>query len=313
VTLTEGHAALHGAIVGNRLRVTLDDRLAERVLGARLRPAHPALVWDVAIGHSTLVTRRVIANLFYRGLVLHRAPVVGDTLRTSTEVVALRQTSRRPDRPPRGLAVLRVVTVDQEDRPVLDFWRCPMLPLRDRDLETGRADDVERFPAALDGERLAASVRGWRMDAFRAVAPGPHFEEVAEGTVWDIDGGDVVSCAPELSRLTLNIAVAHHDAGATGSGMRLVYGGHTIGVALAEACRALPALLTVVGWHGCDHTGPVHDLSPTPDGRSLVSAGADRTERVWDLATKKERPRPGGPSPRSPRPSRRRRPRPAGS
>src|SRR5579871_6837718 len=91
LTLTAGHAAMHQAIVGDRLRLGLDARLTEKVLGASGLLAHPALVWDVAIGQSTLVTRRVIANLFYRGLVFHRAPVIGDTLQTVTEVVALRQ------------------------------------------------------------------------------------------------------------------------------------------------------------------------------------------------------------------------------
>ena len=41
--------------------------------------------------------------------------------------------------------------------------------------------------------------------------------------------GDVVSSAPELARLTLNIAATHHDSRV--GGRRLVYGGHTIGLA----------------------------------------------------------------------------------
>jgi acyl dehydratase len=45
----------------------------------------------------------------------------------------------------------------------------------------------------------------------------------------------------------------------TPSGKRLVYGGHTIGLALAQLTRALPSLLTVVAWHDCDHLGPVHE------------------------------------------------------
>ena len=71
-------------------------------------------------------------------------------------------------------------------------------------------------------------------------------------------GGDVVSGAPELARLTLNMAMAHHDAQAAG-GKRLVYGGHTVGLALAQAARSLPSLVTVAAWHGCDHLGPVHE------------------------------------------------------
>ena len=87
LTLTEGHAALHQAILGDRLRLALDADLSERVIGAGRRLAHPLLVCDIAIGQSTLATQRVIANLFYRRLVLLRAPEIGDTLRTSTEIV----------------------------------------------------------------------------------------------------------------------------------------------------------------------------------------------------------------------------------
>jgi acyl dehydratase len=38
-----------------------------------------------------------------------------------------------------------------------------------------------------------------------------------------------------------------------------VYGGHTIGLALAQASRLLPNLVTVLGWLSCDHTGPVYE------------------------------------------------------
>ena len=38
-----------------------------------------------------------------------------------------------------------------------------------------------------------------------------------------------------------------------------MYGGHTIGLALAQASRLLPNLVTVLGWESCDHTGPVHE------------------------------------------------------
>ena len=103
LTLTEGVAAAHGAIVGDRMRLALDAELSRRVLGSAL--AHPALVWDVANGQSTLFTQRVIANLFYRGFMFRRAPSIGDTLYTKTEVVALQAEPGAPgprrDRPRR--------------------------------------------------------------------------------------------------------------------------------------------------------------------------------------------------------------------
>ncbi len=287
VTLTEGLAAVHQAILGDRLRLALDRPLAQQVIGGDAPLAHPALVWDVAIGQSTGITQRVIANLFYRGFAFHRAPLIGDTLRTSTEVVALRQTTPKPDRAATGLAALRIRTLDQEARPVLDFWRCAMLPLRDPDGRTGHADSFDAIPEQLDRSLLRLATRDWRLERL-APAAGAAPEQLREGARWSVEGGDVVSAAPELARLSLNVAAVHHDATRQTSGRRLVYGGHTIGLAAAQASRALPGLATIVGWHGCDHLAPVYEgdtlhselalegVEPLPGGGAL----ADLRSRV---------------------------------
>jgi acyl dehydratase len=263
VTLTTGHAAAHQAIIGDRLRLPLDAGLAEAVAG-EAPLAHPALVWDLAIGQSTVATRHVRANLFYRGFVFRRFPVIGDTLHTTTEVVGLRQNQARPGRAPTGLVVLRVRTVDQASRSVLDFWRCAMLPLGDPDRNTGHRDDIDQVGMRPEPADFAAAVAGWRLQAFRGRIRGNHFADLEVGRSWRMVGADLVSSAPELARLTLNIAIVHHDEISAG-GRRLAYGGHTIGLALAQVSRALPNIVTVAGWDGCDHTGPVHE------GDTLIS------------------------------------------
>jgi acyl dehydratase len=255
VTLTSGMAAVHQAIVGDRLRLALDSGLASQVLGSAALLAHPALVWDVAIGQSTLLTGRVIANLFYRGLALRRFPVIGDTLATTTEVVARRQTSSRPDRPASGLAVLRVCTTDQEGRSVLDFWRCAMLPLRDPEGRTEARDSFESIPSELDPVALRSPISSWLLQALPD--SGMPIGQLRVGTSWVCDVGDVVTGAPELARLTLNVAAVHHDRRSQAAGRRLVYGGHTIGLAAAQATRLLPEIVTIVGWHSCEHLAPV--------------------------------------------------------
>src|SRR6201997_5092189 len=143
MTLTPGVAAVHQAILGDRLRLPLDAHLSYAVTGATSALAHPGLVCDVAIGQSTLVTRHVKANLFYRGLVFHRFPVIGDTLFTRAEVVGLRQNSLKPGRAATGMAALRMTTIDQLGQLVLDFYRCAMLPL-------SANADPHRVPAADD-------------------------------------------------------------------------------------------------------------------------------------------------------------------
>jgi acyl dehydratase len=271
LTLTSGLAAQHMAILGDRCRLALDADLCRRVLGGEGTLANPGLVCDIAIGQSTLLTQRVIGNLFYRGLAFRRHPRLGDTLRTSTEVVALRRNRPRPGRAETGLAALRITTRDQCDRPVLDFWRCAMLPTRDASREMPRDDLglVGGVPAADPG----SAIGGWDLALFRSLVPGPHFEDLVPFDHLEPSGGDVVSAAPELARLTLNVAAAHHDETATAAGRRLVYGGHTIGIAAAHLTRALPSMITIAGWHSCDHLGPVYE------GDTLHTALAlERTE-----------------------------------
>jgi len=260
MTLSSGLAAAHQAIVGDRLRLALDTELCAAVTGSPGPLAHPALVCDVAIGQSTLATQRVKANLFYRGLVFHRFPVIGDSLYTRTEVVALRANSAKPGRAPTGLAALRIITVDQADRPVLDFYRCAMLPASPgwtpgADGSGVPADDLSTIGADVPGPATDPTA-SWDAEAFRSKVPGPYFDPGLAGAVLR-STGDVVSGAPELARLTLNIAATHHDSRV--GGRRLVYGGHTIGLALAQAGRLLPNLVTVLGWQSCDHIGPVHE------------------------------------------------------
>jgi acyl dehydratase len=88
--------------------------------------------------------------------------------------------------------------------------------------------------------------------------------------VWELNAGDLVSSAPQLARLTLNLAHVHHDRFSQPSG-RLVYGGHTIGLALAQVSKTLPQLVTIAGWHGCDHTGPVREGDTVSSRIEVVS------------------------------------------
>jgi acyl dehydratase len=256
MTLTPGLAAVHQSILGDRLRLPLDAELSAAVTRLPAPLAHPGLVCDVAIGQSTLATQHVKANLFYRGLTFFRFPAIGDTLFTRTEIVGLKKNSAKPGRAPTGLMALRITTIDQADRLILDFYRCAMLPLSaDADPDgSNHADDLSTVGADLPEPPSAAA--DWNGDAFRQRVTGPHFEPGLAGQVLH-SSADVVTSAPELARLTLNIAGVHHDSRL--GGRRLVYGGHTIGLALAQASKLLPNLATVLGWQSCDHTGPVYE------------------------------------------------------
>jgi citrate lyase beta subunit/acyl dehydratase len=251
VTVNAGHAALHQAVIGDRLRLALDASLAQAVTGRSGALAHPMLICDIAIGQSTAPSGRVLGNLFYRGLGCH--PVhVGATIRTRTEVVARRDVSGG-----RGIAALRVTSTDESGAPILDFWRCPLLPSSPGSRPAGESDDLDMVGIPADPRAYAP--RSWTLAPMREMPLGPLFSDLNVGDCFEIEAGETVTSAPELARLSLNLAMTHSDARASVYGERLVYGGHVIGIAAGQLTRALPDLATILVWHSCDHLAPTFE------------------------------------------------------
>ena len=157
--------------LGDRLRLPLDAASVDTRSPVR-RPRSPirGLVCDVAIGQTTLATQRVKANLFYRGLVFHRFPIIGDTLFTRTEVVGLKQNSAKAGRAPTGLAALRMTTIDQ-----IGQAGARLLPLRHAAAARRRRRHRPRRRHVGDRDGLGTPTdptAEWDADAFRARVPG---------------------------------------------------------------------------------------------------------------------------------------------
>ena len=66
------------------------------------------------------------------------------------------------------------------------------------------------------------------------------------GEVIDVEARDTVTMAPELVRLSLNMAMTHTDVSRSVYDKRLVYGGHTISMAASQLARILPSLAMIV-------------------------------------------------------------------
>jgi len=254
VTLTEGHAASYQAMFGDRLRLPLDHVASRAVTGKPSPLAHPLLAINLAVGQSTWASQRVKANLFYRGLALRQPIHIGDTLHTRTTVVGLRQNRLQAGRAATGMVALEMNTRNQHDQTVLHCWRCPMIPCRDPAAQTGAADPLDQIGANPDPHSLVPP--GWNLNPTAAWS-GRRAADVHAGQRFAIEARDTITAAPELVRLTLNMAMAHTDARLSYLGERLVFGGHTIAMAFAQLTRALPNALTLLAWESCEHTAPV--------------------------------------------------------
>lgn len=258
LTVTTGHAAMYSALFGDRMRLPLDQHLCRRVTGDDRWLAHSYLVVHLAAGQTTYASQHVKGNLFYRGLILQRPVFVGDSLYTTTKVVGLKQNKAKPGRDATGMVALEMTTVNQRDEVVLHFWRSPMLACRDPAAQTGHNDDFGWIKNSFEAaELLAVLPHGWNLTPLASEVLGLRSPVLQAGDTVEVGPRDTVTCAPELVRMSLNIAYTHTDATRSYLGQRLVYGGHTISLALAQITRALPNLLAMVAWRYCDHLGPV--------------------------------------------------------
>ncbi len=258
LTVTDGHAAVYAALFGDRMRLPLDRHLSHKVTGDPRALCHPYLAMHLAAGQTTYASQHVKGNLFYRSVLLRRPVFVGDSLYTTTKVVGLKQNKAKPGRAATGMVALEMTTVNQDHEVVLHFWRCPMIACKDPNADTGHNDSFDWIKNSFSSEELMGTLpQNWNLTPLHCDITGLRSPLVAKGDVFDIGPKDTVTCATELVRMSLNIAYTHTDETRSYLGQRLVYGGHTISLALSQIGRAFPNLLHMVAWRHCDHLGPV--------------------------------------------------------
>lgn len=254
ITVDHGLAAAYLAISGDAPSLAIDAELCRAVTGSSERLANAALVMHLSVGASTVATKLVIANLFYRNVIIRRPVFIGETIQTTTRVLGMADASAKPGVAPRGKLLLGMQTVSTRTGDVIiDYERCPLLPCRSSE-PPGHHDDLGQATTDLDLERFVAGIdTGWNLEPL-----GEH-DEWAIGEVRSDPLRDVVDQATSLVRLSQNVAAAHRDAERSPYDRRLVYGGHTFALGSASLTRQLRGLATVVGWQACDHLAPVFE------------------------------------------------------
>jgi len=252
MTITEGHSAWFHSFAGDSNPVHLDDRIAQKI-GLARAPLSTALLAHVAIGHSTVATHEVVANLLYSNVLFPRPVVPGVTLTTMTTVLARSEATPRPDRPPRGKVLLGISSVDDGGQTVVEMTRTALV-LKASPVESRERAVVE--PAVRNSSEIVGALGEWApiASALSPLAPG-----WCDSAIGPDDLADPVVGALELVRVTGNLAKAHRDPLFGQNGRRLVYGGHTISIAQAALSRLIGGEHVVVGWESCHHPSPVFE------------------------------------------------------
>ncbi len=148
-TITEGDRALYGAIYLTRFAVPSSAELAASV-GLAPHPVEELIGFHVAFGKTVPdVSLNAVANLGYAECRFHVPVVPGDTLRTRSEVIGLKQNSNGRT----GVVWVRSTATNQRGEVAIDWARWVMVHKRSADAPAPGTvvPDLAPVVAAEDG------------------------------------------------------------------------------------------------------------------------------------------------------------------
>ena len=253
-TVTEGDRALYGAIYPTRFAIPSSAQFAASV-GLDPHPVEDLVAFHVAFGKTVPdVSLNAVANLGYAECRFHRPVVPGDTLRTRSEVIGLKQNSNGRT----GVVYVRSTATNQRDEVALDWVRWVMVHKADPDAPAPEAV----VPPVADAVAAADLVvpPGLDFSAYDDVAAGSPYRlgDYAVGERIDHVDGVTISEAEHMmaTRLWQNTAKVHFNTEARPDGRRLVYGGHVISLARALSFNGLANAQLVAAINAGSHVAP---------------------------------------------------------
>ena len=253
-TVSGGERALYHALYPARRALYSSDEFA-RACGLAQSPVDDLIGFHIVFGKTVPdVSLNAVANLGYAEGRFLRPVYPGDTLRSQSEVIGLKQNSNGKS----GVVWVRTQGVNQHGAPVLDYVRWVMV--RKRDLEAPAPETVVPELAAVVPAQALVVPEGLDFSTYDTVLSGePHrWGDYAIGEKIDhVDGVTVEEAEHMLAtRLWQNTSKVHFDGTQRADGKRLIYGGHVISMARTLSFNGLANAQMIAAINAGSHANP---------------------------------------------------------
>ncbi len=253
-TVSGGERALYHALYPARHAVYSSDQFAQEC-GLPASPIDDLAAFHVVFGKTVPdVSLNAVANLGYAEGRWITPVYAGDTLRSVSEVIGLKQNSNGKT----GVVYVRTRGLNQRDDVVMDYVRWVMV--RKNDLEAPAPETVvPELKPVLDVTDLVIP-QGLDFTNYNFTLAGePHrWGDYEVGEKIDHVDGVTIEEAEHMiaTRLWQNTAKVHFDATFRPDGQRLIYGGHVISMARALSANGLANAQMIVGLNAGAHANP---------------------------------------------------------
>lgn len=253
-TVSGGERALYHALYPARHALYSSDEFAEHC-GLDKSPMDDLIAFHTVFGKTVPdISLNAVANLGYAEGRFLKPVYPGDTLRSVSEVIGLKQNSNGKS----GVVWVRTTGVNQFDEDVLQYVRWVMV--RKGNLDAPAPETViPALSSVVDPETLVLpeGIDFLRYD-FTAAGEEHRFADYEIGEKIDHVDGVTIEEAEHMmaTRLWQNTAKVHFDATIRDDGKRLIYGGHVISMARALSFNGLANAQMIVGLNGGAHANP---------------------------------------------------------
>jgi 2-methylfumaryl-CoA hydratase len=253
-TVSGGERALYHALYPARHALYSSDRFAQ-ACGLPASPLDDLIAFHVVFGKTVPdVSLNAVANLGYAEGRWLKPVWPGDTLRSESEVIGLKENSNGKS----GNVYVRTRGLNQHDEVVLDYVRWVMV--RKNRLDAPAPDPVvPELKKSLSASDLVIPEGLDFSDYDDALAGEPHrWGDYEIGEKIDHVDGVTIEEAEHMiaTRLWQNTAKVHFDATFREDGRRLIYGGHVISMARALSFNGLANAQMIVALNGGAHANP---------------------------------------------------------
>ncbi len=253
-TVKMGERALYHMLYPARHALYSSDQFAQ-ASGLKASPLDDMIAFHIVFGKTVPdVSLNAVANLGYAEGRWHLPVWPGDTLRSRSEVIGVKQNSNGKS----GVVWVRTTGLNQNDETVMDYVRWVMV--RKRDPEADAPEPVVPDLAKVVAPDTLVIPRGLDFTNYDFTLAGePHRwgdYEVGE-TIDHVDGVTIEEAEHMMAtRLWQNTAKVHFDTSARPDGSRLIYGGHVISMARTLSFNGLANAQMIVGLNGGAHANP---------------------------------------------------------
>lgn len=253
-TVAEGERALYHALYPARHALYSSDEFAAGS-GLDGSPIDDLIAFHVVFGKTVPdVSLNAVANLGYAEGRWLRPVWPGDTLRSESEVIGLKQNGNGSS----GVVWVRTRGLNQMDEPVLEYVRWVMVRKRDADASAPDTVIPDLAPAVDAADLIVPDGLSFAEYDFDLAGEAHRWGDYQIGEKIDhVDGVTIEEAEHMLAtRLWQNTAKVHFDATNRADGKRLIYGGHVISMARALSFNGLANAQMIVALNAGAHANP---------------------------------------------------------